>query len=218
MADHILDTFTGGAHTLAASGGGSDSDFTGPTNSTVPNDWGMRETVLRTFASAGPSSATMSLGGGQLNMAWEMSNLTGGGVHASLQLGYFFTSPGAPLGAMPILSIPGSGSIAGDYASVEFSVGLTDVNGLTALWLLPTSTGAFNGGQFDLSTVPDDMSPGFDFNSVSRIVVWFAAYLEPIPGATGTGSITLTQIDIVPTPGAAALLGLGGLMAARRRR
>lgn len=42
-------------------------------------------------------------------------------------------------------------------------------------------------------------------------------------GATGTsgtfsGSITLVGVDVIPAPGAAALLGLGGLVATRRRR
>lgn len=35
---------------------------------------------------------------------------------------------------------------------------------------------------------------------------------------TWTGSVTLIGVDVVPAPGAFALLGLGGLAAARRRR
>ncbi len=37
-------------------------------------------------------------------------------------------------------------------------------------------------------------------------------------GAGGTYNVTLTGVEFVPTPGAVALMGLGGLVAARRRR
>jgi MYXO-CTERM domain-containing protein len=38
------------------------------------------------------------------------------------------------------------------------------------------------------------------------------------PGGTATASAAIVVWNSVPTPGAAALIGLGGLVASRRRR
>jgi hypothetical protein len=56
------------------------------------------------------------------------------------------------------------------------------------------------------------IDPGFDLSSVTGMSVQFS-------GISAGESATITNFTyVVPTPGAAALLGLGGLLAARRRR
>lgn len=53
----------------------------------------------------------------------------------------------------------------------------------------------------------------------STLTVWLGnGYGAAGTSGTFTGSITLVGVDAVPAPGAAALLGLGGLVATRRRR
>lgn len=53
----------------------------------------------------------------------------------------------------------------------------------------------------------------------SNLTVWLGnGYGANGTSGTWTGSITLVGVDAIPAPGAAALLGLGGLVATRRRR
>jgi hypothetical protein len=57
------------------------------------------------------------------------------------------------------------------------------------------------------------MDPGFDMSSVTGMSVRFTGI-----SAGESATVTNFTYTLVPTPGAAALLGLGGLLAARRRR
>ncbi len=49
-------------------------------------------------------------------------------------------------------------------------------------------------------------------------VLYTGTYVETVPGLQGTIAGTLRQNAVIPAPGAAAALALGGLVAARRRR
>jgi len=71
-------------------------------------------------------------------------------------------------------------------------------NGSASLFTFDASAGVSISRSFGNADARASMGPGFEGNV--RLVVQYAAF------------------QAVPTPGAAALLGLGGLMAARRRR
>ena len=71
-------------------------------------------------------------------------------------------------------------------------------NGSASLFTFDASAGVFISRTFGNADARASMGPGFEGNV--RLVVQYAAF------------------QAIPTPGAAALLGLGGLMAMRRRR
>jgi hypothetical protein len=86
-----------------------------------------------------------------------------------------------------------------------------DINGLTSL--ISTSTGPSVGSN-PLTSSGAQLyyrSPAGEFNGN------FTGSSARSTGATGFTNV-MTRIWAVPTPGSAALLGLGGLLAARRRR
>ncbi|MEL7473678.1 MAG: hypothetical protein AAGK04_10210 [Planctomycetota bacterium] len=107
----------------------------------------------------------------------------------------------------------------------DVDIVITDTNGLTRTYDVPSDwTGdpdnGFDGfGVLDLTILSDQFAggpgnpaatasedAGFDPNSIDGMSITFA------------GSGGWTNLKFVPTPGTAAMLGLGGLFAARRRR
>ncbi|MEM7754071.1 MAG: hypothetical protein AAF297_00370 [Planctomycetota bacterium] len=87
--------------------------------------------------------------------------------------------------------------------------------------------GAFIGGQFDLNNgITDDLTGDFESFSLSAVAPTGAASLNVViasatfgsPGNTSAIQIDSASLTVVPTPGAAAVLGLAGLAAVRRRR
>jgi len=106
----------------------------------------------------------------------------------------------------------------GDPHSPEEALGLASTN----LLLLPAA-GAFAGG-YDIGTVVWRVN-GFTGDGVSSIIV---GYLNPgVDGLGGAGFNNIsasalfrgaTAADATPEPGTAALLGLGLVLAGRRRR
>jgi hypothetical protein len=69
-----------------------------------------------------------------------------------------------------------------------------------------TSTQTLN---FSTATI----DPGFDLSAVTGMTIQFIAV-----SSSASATVSNFTYTLVPTPGAAALLGLGGLLAARRRR
>jgi hypothetical protein len=65
----------------------------------------------------------------------------------------------------------------------------------------------------DLSTLPTYIyGEGFDITATQNIYLHFES------GSDGSGVATISNFGYVPAPGAAALIGLAGLVATRRRR
>lgn len=68
--------------------------------------------------------------------------------------------------------------------------------------------------------IADAPTDGMSRNTVTgaREASWFASAADNSGSVKGTVSVNPGEINIVPAPGALALLGLGGLVAGRRRR
>jgi len=105
-----------------------------------------------------------------------------------------------------------TGTIAGTWIGGIGPAGSTQFNGLLSNVLVTALDGTFDGlpGSFD-GTFGQQPLEGALVNLL----------IQPVGGffdADFTGVSTQTSGEIIPTPGALALLGLGGLVAARRRR
>lgn len=124
--------------------------------------------------------------------------------------------PGSSLYAIPFFVT--TANATGGFMSIEYAV--DDVGGD---WFAPYLGGNPNtlyingvalphqGGNYAAST--------FYSTSLSFGPGWNYLYLyQRDAGILVSGAIFSITIDVVPAPGAAALLGLGGLVAARRRR
>lgn len=98
--------------------------------------------------------------------------------------------------------------------------GQLQVGGFSNLGALERILWANGGSDVPGTTVIDSVTLAtpilMDGNPAS---VWLGnGYGASGTSGTWTGSVTLIGVDVVPAPGALALLGLGGLAAARRRR
>jgi hypothetical protein len=96
--------------------------------------------------------------------------------------------------------------------SLTFFWNILDENGFIIDYPGPFTLSAGSSTQtLDFSTA--NIDAGFDISKVVRSEIWITA-----ASANSGFSVTNYTYTLVPTPGSAALLGLGGLMAARRRR
>lgn len=136
-------------------------------------------------------------------------------------------------------SIGANGFVASHTASELILVGSnngSDAFGFTDLIIIVAQDGFIS---FDWAYDSDD-EPGFDAGfyfagnfvflsdtagesgSVLSIPVsagdLFAFSVETVDNFFGPGELTITNFSFVPAPGTAALLGFGGVLAARRRR
>jgi MYXO-CTERM domain-containing protein len=102
----------------------------------------------------------------------------------------------------------------GELTNVQFN---QRPGGTDTLWNGP------NGGSFDWTTLPG--GPAYFGNIVQLTFNTFGGGLTPFhefnwgSGVAGSSAVPSgLNATLIPAPGAAALLGLGGLLAARRRR
>jgi hypothetical protein len=77
----------------------------------------------------------------------------------------------------------------------------------------------FASAPFDTITIPSSTNFAAQFIGITSTVPFWGAEIV-IPPVYGTGSdvVAVDDVSFIPTPGSAALLGLAGLAAARRRR
>ncbi len=114
------------------------------------------------------------------------------------------------------LTFNGNATGPGSYARVDES--LLDVNGIPGLNLI-TSSSVFAFGSNPQANVMQDHRvfgpPGYTKIEVNKDVQFFAN----APGGTSSASFVRQSFSqVAPAPGAGALLGLAGLLAARRKR
>jgi hypothetical protein len=152
------------------------------------------------------NNATATLGSGAWTMgANQFSTPTSNGAS---YLNFRQDSVGSTIDLSGIASMSFDFNVTG---SVILNWYLEDANSANLIQLGALVSVSGTGTQtLDFSTAT--MDPGFDLSSVTGMSVQFS-------GISAGESATITNFTyVVPTPGAAALLGLGGLLAARRRR
>lgn len=113
------------------------------------------------------------------------------------------------------LTFNGNATGAGSYARVDES--LLNFFGQPGQNLITTSSVAAFGGNPGANVLQDRRvfgPPGYTKIEVNKDVQFFAN----APNGTSTASFVRQSFSQVPSPGAVALLGLGGLVVLRRRR
>ncbi len=100
---------------------------------------------------------------------------------------------------------------------------MTDLDMLTGVGLNPSGTTGGGGPENNFSDIVDLVGLGLDFtlaDGMMLLTVWdtFDDFTGGPEGTLFAGSTLTFQAKVVPTPGAIAVLGLGGLVAGRRRR
>jgi hypothetical protein len=154
------------------------------------------------------NNATASLGSGAWTMgANQFSSPTQNG---SSYLNYRQDSVGSTIDLSGIASMSFDVTVTG---SVNLNWYLEDANSGLYLSLSNTPVSVSGTGTQTLDFSTATMDPGFDLSAVTGMSVRFTGI-----SAGESATVTNFTYTLVPTPGAAAVFGLGGLMAARRRR
>lgn len=163
----------------------------------------------------------------------EFENLLSGGVFSPLVAfttqvtsnGSAATLSGSGFTGPAAISGPGGTLDQSDWAAGHFVI-VADGSGQPVFNI---SNGAFELGYFDI-TFDTVGEYGISLDSIGGQVVaaflaanvpsfWFADDFPANPTAADfLATVNTATITVVPTPGAAALLGLGGVAALRRRR
>lgn len=204
-----------------ASGGSSDPVTTSPNNF----GWGTTTYPAASAANetAGVQFLVSTVGYQSITLSWDQRHSNS----ASRFWAFYYTLDGgtnwtrlnvdasnASAGATPAAGAPAS------------AAGLFGGNGTFSAFD-GTVTGAgddwFNGRSVNLSAIPGaDNNANFGFRIVSSFGsgTAYASSSGVAYGAGGTSRFDMVTVNgtVIPTPAAAALLGLGGLAAARRRR
>lgn len=173
--------------------------------------------------------------GGAFNVKTYNPSLQGspwvGGSTVTIGTQYFFDSP-MNLTGMTQLVLRGSGSGIGQptglgtgglSVSIELFTGASDVDGTftsrSGSRFTFAGVQSFGDFEFNLASLTP-VSPGsVDLASVNAIMITFESYNGTGGGLGASGwDYTMTGIELVPAPGAIALLGAAGLIGARRRR
>ncbi len=153
------------------------------------------------------NNATATLGSGAWTMgANQFSTPTQNGAS---YLNYRQDSVGSTINLSAIASMSFDITVTG---SVDLNWYLEDANGNNLIQAGALVSVSGTGTQTLNFSTATEAWPGFDLSAVTGMSVRFT-------GISAGESATVTNFTyVVPTPGAAALLGLGGLLAARRRR
>ncbi len=113
------------------------------------------------------------------------------------------------------LTFNGNATGLGSYARVDET--LLDFNGVPGQNLITTSSVAAFGSNPPANVLQDRRvfgPPGYTKIEVNKDVQFFAN----APGGTSSASFVRQSFSQIPSPGGAALIGMAGLLAARRRR
>jgi hypothetical protein len=155
-------------------------------------------------ASAGTWGLQFTVASDTLNMSSTASTVTVGNSTGGLQT-LTFTFPSAAT-----FAVRGFGFTYTGGAGSPFTIGLAVNGNVLPNQTIQTGTGNFIGVYQDTAsdlTVAPNLNPG---PSITSITMWVSS---------GNGfTITGSSFNLVPAPGAVALLGVAGLVGSRRRR
>ena len=177
--------------TTAQAGGGASASW-----SSIPSSLFAQRRVQRF------NSSTASVGSGAWSFAFTNTNGTA-------NLAYRQDSSFSTIDLSGIASMSFGITVTGTvnlnwYLEDQSSNNLIQFGALVPV--TGTSTQTLN---FSTATI----DPGFDLSAVTGMTIQFIAV-----SSSASATVSNFTYTLVPTPGAAALLGLGGLLAARRRR
>ena len=205
---------------LSASAFGQAQTFTNSTGGAIPdnNVAGLNQTLASTFSS-GITNIVLSL-----NFSTALPHTWYGDLTCTLA---YTPGVGPAIAAVTIFTNTNdpNGDLAGNFNFGDVALNPT----FTANWWSVAQVGGFvpNNGALVPGTMPTSGYQGA--NTAGQLPNAFASFV----GASGTGTWSLHihdsvsadtgtlvswSVTILPTPGAAAMLGLGGLMVGRRRR
>ncbi|MFT3687068.1 MAG: hypothetical protein QM783_19455 [Phycisphaerales bacterium] len=178
----------------------------------------MIKTLFATVAASaitGAASADVTFNFSGLEGSGQSQSVTSPALYGTLTgvvFHFLYHASGSPdemdSWASDIAAVVGSSQWGGDYTML--ALGASTYEGGTGA---PDSPAVliFTSSQLSLATnVP--------FNGETTLVGWANTYISRGGASVGNVSITLVGVNLTPTPGAAAVLGLGGLMGGRRRR
>jgi MYXO-CTERM domain-containing protein len=228
----VVDNFTAGSFNNTASG-----VWTNFTNAAILPLSGSNNTrstgvvmSLNNFDSLASSTATFSGGTGTSNVSLAVGwgNFSSAVAAANLNYGRDGQTPNVGLSPSSVdltsftgLTVFGSGNAS--YTGVtqitpamRLILTLRDNSGQSFQGDAAISAGALGNISFDFSTVT-----GVNMTSIRAIELQFNLQGGNFGGGTaGSGSLnySLSSVQLVPAPGALALLGVAGLAGGRRRR
>lgn len=239
-ASLVVDNFTTGTVFLSASNinaAGAPSSATDaayfPGSSGTRSFWLDGRRGQTVFSSAGDNfQQVVSNGDGSASFVTSASRTGNGSTKSYAFVSYGGAGTDLDLSEYTSFDVAGSGSYYRGAASLTYAFAfltLTDTAGKTSLWkrdfqnLDVGSTLAVGNFSFDLTGgtgLPPTVQAGFNIASIQKLTVNFETGVTAgvTSSADSTWSYTATSFQLVPAPGAIALLGMVGIVGSRRRR
>jgi len=197
------------------------------------------QTLTGSFTSTGATTGTFTANAttaGQASAGNSTGNVTRepAGGNAAFFPGFSGVAPAAFSLSLSVTGITGTGASASGLFTATDVLGNTIAGSITGTWIFSNQPGiqlaffdgllsnvnytAVNGNLFTGNSGAANMA-GIGSNLPGGLQITF---LQSVPPSIFSVDIpvvsTVVQAQITPTPGALALVGLGGLAAARRRR
>jgi hypothetical protein len=185
------------------------------------------------FTAAGNNLQQVSSNGdGSASFITDASRTGSGSTKSYAFVSYGGAGTDLDLSSFTSFDVAGSGTYYRSASTLTYAFAfltLTDTAGKTAVWktvfenATPGSTVAVGNFGFDLSGatgLPPTVQSGFNIGSIQKLTVNFETGVtgSGTSSAASTWAYTATSFQLVPAPGALALLGVAGLAGSRRRR
>lgn len=185
------------------------------------------------FSTAGNNTQQIITNGdGSATFLTDTSRSGNGSTKSFAYVSYGGAGTDMDLASYTSFAVAGSGTYYRSASTLTYAFAfltLTDTAGKTSIWkkdfqnLEPGSTLSVGDFSFDLTSatgLPPTVQAGFNIASIAKLTVNFETGVTAVTGqsAASTWAYTATSFQLVPAPGAMALLGAAGIVGSRRRR